>query len=90
MTAWRAGAADGGTSAAVCVPGRLHGRVSTLDACRYPPGVTEIGGLHSEGALRFGTNSCYRWVLHRPWIAAGNEALACAQADEQPVRADRT
>jgi hypothetical protein len=48
---------------AVCVPGTLHGRVSTLDACRYPPGITEIGGLHSEGALRFGTNSCYRWVL---------------------------
>ena len=29
-------------------------------------------------------------VLHRLWIAAGNEALAYTQATGQPVRADRT
>jgi hypothetical protein len=31
----------------------------------------------------------YRWLLHRLWIAAGNEALAYTQATGQPVRADR-
>ncbi len=32
----------------------------------------------------------YRWVLHRLWIAAGNEALAYTQATGHSVRADRT
>jgi hypothetical protein len=32
----------------------------------------------------------YRQILHRLWIAAGNEALAYTQATGQPVRADKT
>lgn len=47
--------------------------------------------LRSEGdADRFTADDSYRWVLHRLWIAAGNEALAFTQAIGQPVRADRT
>jgi hypothetical protein len=52
--------------------------------------LTQIDALRSEGdAARFSADARYRWVLHRLWIAAGNEALAYTQATGQPVRADR-
>lgn len=36
----------------------------------------QIAILRDEGnAARFGTDARYRWVLHRLWTAAGNEAL---------------
>jgi hypothetical protein len=68
---------------------------------RRPPGrhalleldalLHHITALRDEGdAARFGADSRYRWVLHRLWIAAGNEALAYTAATGQPVRADRT
>jgi hypothetical protein len=41
-------------------------------------------------AARFDQDFRYRQVLHRLWIAIGNEALACPAATGQPVRADRT
>jgi hypothetical protein len=50
-----------------------------------------ITTLRDEGdAARFGEDARYRWVLHRLWIAAGNEALAYTAATGQAVRADRT
>ena len=50
-----------------------------------------IEALGDEGdAARFDRESRYRWVLHRLWIAVGNEALAYTAATGQPVRADRT
>jgi hypothetical protein len=50
-----------------------------------------IEALRDEGdAARFDQESRYRWVLHRLWIAVGNEALAYTAATGQPVRADRT
>lgn len=53
--------------------------------------LTEIAALRGEGdAGRFAADARYRWVLHRLWIAAGNEALAFAQATGQPIRADGT
>jgi len=51
--------------------------------------LAQIGALRSEGnADRFTTDARYRWILHRLWIAAGNEALAYTQATGQAVRAD--
>lgn len=51
---------------------------------------TQIAALRGEGnAARFADDDRYRWLLHRLWIAAGNEALAYTQATGQPVRADR-
>jgi hypothetical protein len=45
------------------------------------PGTTEV--LRDEGdAARSGRESHYRWVLHRLWIAVGNEALAGSTADQ--------
>ena len=45
------------------------------------PGTTEV--LRDEGdAARFDRESRYRWVLHRLWIAVGNEALADSTADQ--------
>jgi hypothetical protein len=45
------------------------------------PGTTEV--LRDEGdAARSGRESRYRWVLHRLWIAVGNEALAGSTADQ--------
>jgi hypothetical protein len=53
--------------------------------------LDEIASLRGEGdATRFASDSRYRWVLHRLWIAAGNEALAYSTATGHPVRADRT
>jgi len=53
--------------------------------------LTEIVALRSDGSSdRFAADARYRWVLHRLWIAAGNEALAYTQATGQPIRADRT
>jgi hypothetical protein len=53
--------------------------------------LTQIDALRGEGSAdRFTADDRYRWVLHRLWIAAGNEALAYTQATGQPVRSDRT
>ena len=53
--------------------------------------LLEIAALRDDGdAARFDRDSRYRWVLHRLWIAVGNEALAYTAAAGQPVRADRT
>jgi uncharacterized protein with HEPN domain len=53
--------------------------------------LAEISSLRREGdADRFSTDARYRWVLHRLWIAAGNEALAYTQATGQAARSDRT
>jgi hypothetical protein len=53
--------------------------------------LREIATLQAEGdAARFNDDARYRWVLHRLWIAAGNEALACTAAIGQPVRAEKT
>ena len=53
--------------------------------------LTQIAALRGEGdADRITADDRYRWVLHRLWIAAGNEALAYTQAIDQPVRANRT
>ncbi len=49
--------------------------------------LTQIATLRGT---RFAADDRYRWLLHRLWIAAGNEALAYTQATGQPVRADRT
>ena len=52
--------------------------------------LDQIAILRDEGnPARFDNDSRYRWVLHRLWIAAGNEALAYT-ATGQAVRADRT
>jgi len=52
--------------------------------------LAEVVVLRGEGdAARFAADARYRWVLHRLWIAAGNEALADTTATEQSVRADR-
>ena len=53
--------------------------------------LTEIAALRGDGgAGRFAGDARYRWILHRLWIAVGNEALAYTQATGQAVRADRT
>ena len=49
--------------------------------------LTQIAALRGEGdADRFTADDRYRWVLHRLWIAAGNEALAYTQATGQRPR----
>lgn len=51
--------------------------------------LVEIAALRGEGdAARFAADARYRWVLHRLWIAAGNEALAYVTAMGESVRAD--
>lgn len=53
--------------------------------------LAQIAALRDEGdAARFDGDARYRWVLHRLWIAADNEALAYTGATGQAVRADRT
>jgi len=53
--------------------------------------LDQIAILRDEAnPARFDNDSRYRWVLHRLWIAAGNEALAYTAATGQAVRADRT
>jgi hypothetical protein len=53
--------------------------------------LDQIDILRSEGSAdRFTADDRYRWILHRLWIAAGNEALAYTQATGQPARTDRT
>ena len=43
--------------------------------------------LRSEGSSDlFAADAHYRYVLHRLWIAAGNEALASTKATSQPFR----
>ena len=50
----------------------------------------EIRSVREEGdAARFAADARYRWILHRLWIAAGNEALAYTTATGQLVRSDR-
>jgi hypothetical protein len=50
----------------------------------------EVATLRDDGnADRFGKDARYRWVLHRLWIAAGNEALAYTTATGQAVRGNR-
>jgi hypothetical protein len=52
--------------------------------------LVQLATLRGEGdAERFTGDDRYRWVLHRLWIAAGNEALAYTHAIGMPVRADR-
>lgn len=52
--------------------------------------LSEIRSLRAEGdATRFAADPRYRWVLHRLWIAAGNEALAYTTATGQSVRSGR-
>jgi hypothetical protein len=49
--------------------------------------LAQIGALRGEGdADRFTADARDRWILHRLWIAAGNEALAYTQATGQPGR----
>jgi hypothetical protein len=55
--------------------------------------LDQITLLRDEGdaaAARFDKDDRYRWVLHRLWIAGGNEALAYTAATGQAVRSDRT
>ena len=53
--------------------------------------LDQIAELRDEGdTARFHADPRYRWVMHRLWIAAGNEALAYATAIGQPVRVERT
>ncbi len=53
--------------------------------------LDQVALLRDEGdTARFDKDDRYRWILHRLWIAAGNEALAYTTATGQAVRADRT
>ena len=53
--------------------------------------LDEIAALRDEGnAERFDHDARYRWVLHRLWIAADNEALAYTAAAGKAVRAEAT
>jgi hypothetical protein len=71
-----------------CEPARPDRPARTAGASGL---TSQIAVLRGEGgADRFTTDDRYRWVLHRLWIAAGNEAPTWTQATGQPVRADRT
>lgn len=49
--------------------------------------LSTIQALRSKGdAERFTADDNYRWVLHRLWIAIGNEAYAYTTAHGIPVR----
>jgi len=53
--------------------------------------LDQLAILRDEGdAARFDADARYRWVLHRLWIAAGNEALAYTTAAGKAVRAEAT
>jgi len=71
------------------VSGDIHpGRHALLELGAL---LDQIALLRDEGNdARFDEDYRYRWVLHRLWIAAGNEALAYTAATGQAVRADRT
>jgi hypothetical protein len=59
-----------------------HARAGLLELQALP---AQIAALRAEGvAGRFTADDRYRWVLHRRWIAAGNEALAWTRATGQP------
>lgn len=48
--------------------------------------LTELQALRDEGdQRRFQADDRYRWLLHRLWIAAGNEAYAYSTAIGRPV-----
>jgi len=50
--------------------------------------LAQIETLVAEGdRARFDADDHYRWVIHRLWIAAGNEALAYARLSGRAVRA---
>lgn len=52
--------------------------------------LSEIVSLRDGGdQARYSVDSHYRWILHRLWIAADNEALAYASATGRPVRDNR-
>jgi uncharacterized protein with HEPN domain len=52
--------------------------------------LSEIISLRDSGdPMRYGADAHYRWVLHRLWIAVGNEALAYATATGRSIREDR-
>jgi uncharacterized protein with HEPN domain len=52
--------------------------------------LEQITALRTAGSQqRFDTDDRYRWVLHRLWIALGNEAFAYTAALGIPVRAQR-
>lgn len=61
--------------------------------------LAEVAMLRGEGdATRFAADARYRWVLHRLWIAVGNEALAYTRATKgssgdlpgrEPIRCGR-
>lgn len=52
--------------------------------------LLEIISLRDTGnPARYATDAHYRWVLHRLWIAVGNEALAYAAATGRSVRDNR-
>lgn len=53
---------------------------------RHTGTTTQLRGLGDKGdQRRFRTDDRYRWLLHRLWIAAGNEAYAYATAIGRPV-----
>lgn len=52
--------------------------------------LAKIAELRDSGdERRFGTDMWYRWLLHRLWIAIGNEALAYTNATGLAVQAER-
>lgn len=52
--------------------------------------LLEIVALRNAGdPRRYAIDARYRWVLHRLWIAVGNEALAYATATGRSVRENR-
>jgi hypothetical protein len=57
---------------------------------RLSPGLPSATTATSPPAAELRPEHLNKWVLHRLWIAAGNQALAHAQAAGAPVRADRT
>lgn len=52
--------------------------------------LDQIRVLRDEGdGARFIADNRYRWVLHRLWIAAGNEAFAYTAAIGRSARSER-
>lgn len=52
--------------------------------------LEQIQILAAKGdRARFDSDDHYRWVLHRLWIAVGNEALAYARLTGQNPQADQ-
>ncbi|HYZ53602.1 MAG TPA: hypothetical protein VE733_08900 [Streptosporangiaceae bacterium] len=52
--------------------------------------LAQIEALLAEGGReRFDADDRYRWVLHRLWIAVGNEALAYARLTGRTLQAEQ-